>query len=136
MEKYKKLLIKLANRAKLRKEVPVGCIIVRDGVVLSKAYNKREKKCDPTAHAEVIAIRRACKKLNTWKLDECELWVTLKPCEMCESVIKESRIKKVFYLVDKNDEYKSLNKTVIYEKAGNYMEYNKLLKEFFESIRK
>lgn len=95
--KYLKLAYNQAIKAKNIDEVPVGAIIVKDDKVIAKAYNKKETLNDCTAHAEIMAIKKACKKLNTWHLDNCIMYVTLEPCAMCASAILQSRIKKVVY---------------------------------------
>ena len=78
-------------------EVPIGAIIVKDNKVIASAYNKKETLNDPTAHAEVLAIKKACKKLNSWHLDGCVMYVTLEPCSMCAGAILQARIAKVYY---------------------------------------
>lgn len=78
-------------------EVPVGAVIVRDEKVISSAHNQVRTLCDPTAHAEILSIREACKKLNSCYLDDCELFVTLEPCAMCAKAILLSRIKKIYF---------------------------------------
>ena len=78
-------------------EVPVGAVVVKDGKVISRGYNRRESDRDPTAHAELIAMRRAAKKLNSWRLTGCTLYVTLEPCPMCTGAIINSRIKRLVY---------------------------------------
>lgn len=88
---------KEAQKAFLKDEVPIGAIIVKDGIIIAKAHNLREKKQLSTAHAEIIAIEKACKKLGTWRLEGCELYVTLEPCPMCAGAILQSRISKVIY---------------------------------------
>lgn len=93
-------LIKETDLAIMEKEVPVGCVITKDGKIISSNHNKRVKLLDPLAHAEILCIKKAAKKIKTWNLSDCEMFVTLKPCKMCQEVIKESRIKKVFYIVD------------------------------------
>ena len=78
-------------------EVPVGAVVVKDGKVISRGYNRRESDRDPTANAELIAMRRAAKKLNSWRLTGCTLYVTLEPCPMCSGVIINSRIDRVVF---------------------------------------
>lgn len=87
----------LAYTAGLKEEIPVGAVIVKNGKILSKAYNKREKNQIATHHAEILAIEKACKKLKSWRLDDCELYVTLEPCPMCAGAILNARIKSVHY---------------------------------------
>ena len=82
-------------------EVPVGCIIVKDNKVIAKAHNIREKTNDVFSHAEVLAIKKACKKLNSWKLDDATLYVTLFPCHECAKLIIQSGIKEIVYMSDK-----------------------------------
>ena len=78
-------------------DVPVGAIIVKNDKIISKGHNEKEKRKIATKHAEIIAIEKACKKLNTWHLDDCDLYVTLEPCLMCCGAIIQSRIKNVYY---------------------------------------
>ena len=92
-----RLALKEAHKAKEKDEVPVGAIIVLNDVVIAKAHNLREHKQLPTAHAEIVAIEKAAKKLRTWHLDECDLYVTLEPCMMCIGAINQARIKNVYY---------------------------------------
>jgi tRNA(adenine34) deaminase len=77
--------------------VPVGAVVVKDGAVISRACNAREKSADPTAHAEILAIRRAAKKLGSWRLEGCTLYVTLEPCAMCAGAIVLSRLPRLVY---------------------------------------
>ena len=86
-----------AFKAETCGDVPVGAVIVKDGEIISRGYNRREKDGDATAHAEVLAIREACEKLGDWHLDGCELYVTLEPCPMCAGAIINSRIKTVVF---------------------------------------
>lgn len=95
--KFMQIAIKQAQKAQLKDEVPIGACIVLNGKVISKAYNQMEKTQDATAHAEVIAIKKACKKLNSWRLDGAELYVTIEPCAMCAGAIVNARIKKVYF---------------------------------------
>ena len=89
--------LRLAKTAAENGDVPVGAVIVRDGEIIAQGFNRREKDGDATAHAEVLAIREACDKLNNWHLDDCELYVTLEPCPMCAGAIINSRIKTVVF---------------------------------------
>lgn len=94
---YMQLALKEAEKAWKINEVPVGCILVSNGKVISKAYNKREKNHSVISHAEIEAIKKANKKLATWILDDVTLYVTLEPCLMCAGAILQSRIKRVVY---------------------------------------
>ena len=78
-------------------EMPVGCVIVRDGEIVARAHNERETLGDPTAHAEMLAIRRAAKAIGGWRLDGCALYVTLEPCPMCAGAISQARISRLVY---------------------------------------
>ena len=103
-EYYMKMALKLAKKALKYNEVPVGAIIIKDGKIIAKAYNKKEKTHNVTKHAEIIAISKACKKLKNWRLENCEMYVTMEPCMMCSGAIEQSRLKKIVYGV-KNDNY-------------------------------
>ena len=102
MKIYFEECLKMAKKSYRHGEVPVGAVIVKNGKIVAKSGNKKEKKYDILGHAEIIAIKKASKKLKTWKLNDCEMYVTLKPCVLCENVIKTSRISKVYYLLDKD----------------------------------
>ena len=96
-KKYMEIALKEAQKAFLQDEVPVGAVIVdADGNIIAKAYNKTEYGFDPTAHAEINAIRKACKKLKTKRLWNCCMYVTLEPCTMCAAAISFARIEKLF----------------------------------------
>ncbi len=95
--KFMKKALKQAEKAVEKDEVPIGCVIVKDGKIISRAYNQREKKMDSTSHAEIIAIQKACKKLKNWRLIGCEIYVTIEPCLMCAGAINLARIKKVYF---------------------------------------
>ena len=88
---------KQAEKAGEKDEVPIGAVIVKDGKVISKGYNLVENTNKATAHAEIIAIEKACKKLKSWRLDGAEIYVTLEPCAMCAGAIANARIKKVYF---------------------------------------
>ena len=97
MEKYMNEALKEAKKAFKKGEVPIGCVIVKDGKIISRGYNKKESSNLATSHAEIIAINKACKKLNNWRLIDCTLYVTVEPCLMCCGAIIQSRIKKIVY---------------------------------------
>ncbi len=89
--------LKLAQQAEDRAEVPIGAVVVRNGIVVAKAFNRRETWPSPIAHAEVLALHRAAQKLGAWRLTDCELFVTLEPCIMCAGLLVQARIKRVIY---------------------------------------
>ena len=93
---FMKEALKEAKKAYEKLEVPVGVIIVKDDQIIARAYNQKEKKNNPIKHAEIIAIEKACKKLQNWRLNDCEMYVTLEPCPMCAGAIIGSRIKKIY----------------------------------------
>ena len=128
-------LEKLTLKAIKKDEVPVACVIVRNSKIISKTYNQKISKNDPMAHAEILAIKKACKKIKTWNLKECELYTTLKPCKMCETVINEARLKKIYYIVDNN---KIVNNKMIITKIDNQNLENKyanIISTFFKNKR-
>ncbi len=86
-----------AKKALKKNEVPVGAVIVKDNKIISRAYNKKENYANPMGHAEIPAIKKACKKLGNWRLDECSIYVTLEPCSMCLSALIQSRIKNIYF---------------------------------------
>ena len=103
-EYYMNIAIKEAKKAYKQEEVPVGAVIIKNNRVIAKAYNKKEKNKNVIKHAEIIAISKACKKMKNWRLDDCEIYVTMEPCMMCSGAIEQSRIKKIVYGV-KNEKY-------------------------------
>ena len=96
-EEYMKKAIELAKMSLDSDDVPVGAVVVKDGQVIGRGYNRREVDSSATAHAEVLAIEDACKALGTWRLTDCDLYVTLEPCPMCAGAIINSRIRRVVY---------------------------------------
>lgn len=130
---------------KTAKDIPVGAVIVNNGEIIARAHNTKEETNDVTAHAEILAIKKASEKLNNWRLDDCELYVTLEPCPMCAWAILDSRIKAVYFgsydtqygaLGSSNIDLLKLSKSCpkIY---GGIMEEecNNLLKNFFDKVR-
>lgn len=98
MEKYfiEQALLQ-SNKARSIDEVPIGALIVKDNKIIATAYNKKEKNKNPLGHAELIAIKKACKKLRSWRLNGCSIYVTLEPCSMCLSAIIQARIDNVYF---------------------------------------
>ena len=145
-EKYMKEALKEAKKAYSKMEIPVGAIIVKDGKIISRAYNQKETKYDTTKHAEILAIQKASKKLKSWRLIDCEMYVTLEPCSMCAGAIINSRIKKVY--IGTTDEktgavgsvfnlfkdYK-FNHIVEFETGILQYECESMLKQFFKELR-
>ncbi|MDE6292283.1 MAG: nucleoside deaminase [Bacilli bacterium] len=137
MNNYIDIIIEEAIKASKKREVPVGAIIVHDNKIIAKAHNCRIKSNDVTSHAEIIAIRKAAKKLKDWRLSECDLYVTLEPCNMCMEVIKESRIRNVYYLLTREKSKKSYYKTnvrMIDDLTDNQqvISYKDILSDFFK----
>ncbi|MFL0269213.1 nucleoside deaminase [Candidatus Clostridium radicumherbarum] len=134
-----------ARNALYIKEVPVGAVIVRNNEVVARAHNLKETLKDPTAHAEILAIKRACESLNNWRLTNCEMYVTLEPCAMCASAIAQARIGKLY--IGTFDPTAGACGSVINVLDNPNLNYNiqidwmynaecsKLLKEFFISKR-
>lgn len=130
---YKKVLQKLNYKAINNGDIPVSCIIVKDNKIISKAYNTKYKSNDSLGHAEINAIKKASKKLHTTNLMDCEMYVTLKPCKMCEEIIKESRLKKVNYYLERN---KEVNNIIDYKKIDDIDNFfEKELSKFFKNKR-
>ena len=145
-EKFMLDALKEADKAPAEHEVPVGAVVVCEGKIIARAHNRRENKQSATAHAELLAIEKACRKLKSWRLVGCELYVTLEPCPMCAGAIINARVGRVVYGAsdDKAGSVGSLinlfavgyNHTpalttgVLSEKCG------KILSDFFEKKRK
>ena len=94
-EKFMKEAIKQAKKAEAIGDVPIGCVIVHDGKIIARGYNKRNKDKTVLAHAELLAMKKACKKLGDWRLEDCTMYITLEPCQMCAGAIVQARIDKV-----------------------------------------
>ncbi|MBE6138637.1 MAG: nucleoside deaminase [Firmicutes bacterium] len=135
MEKYMKLAIKEAKKAQKHGDVPVGAIIVRNGKIIAKGHNKKEKKQIVTRHAEIEVIEKACKKLQTWHLDDCDIYITIEPCQMCYGAIEQARIKTIVY-GSQNDKFgyisKNNQKKIINYKSGVLQkECSEIIQNFF-----
>jgi len=96
-QKFMLEALKEANKAALLNEVPVGAVIVKNNKIVARGHNLREKTNDPTAHAEIIAIRKACKKLKSWRLEGCTIYVTVEPCAMCAGTLLWTRIDRIVF---------------------------------------
>ena len=125
-------LNKLMDKAIKKNEVPVACIITKDNKIIAKAYNKTLKTNNILDHAEIIAIKKASKKIHNWRLNDCNMYVSLEPCSMCIEVIKKSRISNVIYYSKQNNNktesepnYKFIKNSVISDK----------LTDFFKKLR-
>lgn len=146
-EKWMKEAIKQAKKAAQKDEVPIGCVIVKDDQIIARAYNKREMKQCSTAHAEILAIEKACKELGSWRLEDCDLYVTLEPCPMCSGAIIQSRIRNVIFgAYDPKGGCMGSNMNINDVRGFNHYpdieggilqdECSRLLKEFFKAKRK
>ncbi len=135
---YMNIALKEARKAERFNEVPIGCVVVKDGKIISKAYNRKTLDNVATYHAEILAIEQACKRLKTWYLEDCVLYTTVEPCLMCTGAIVQARISKVVYGT-KNEAFgylskiKSLKVEVI--EGILQEECRKILTEFFKQKR-
>ena len=142
-EKFMNEALKEAKKAYEKLEIPVGAVIVKNGKIISRAHNLKETKQTATAHAEILAIQKANKKLNNWRLIDCDMYVTLEPCSMCMGAIVSSRIKNIYIgtLDQKKEEKIDIQKykeeydvNIKYGICG--AECESILKEFFKDLRK
>ena len=146
-EKFMKEALKEAKKAYKKLEVPVGVVIVKNEKIIARGYNQKEDKNSPIKHAEIIAIEKACKKLNNWRLNGCQMYVTLEPCPMCAGAIVNSRIDKVYIGASQQktgacgskvniiEEYKSETKVDV-EFGILEGECLNIVQEFFKELRK
>lgn len=143
-DKFMNYALKEAQKAYNKMDVPAGCVIVYNGKIIARGYNKREKDQNVIKHAEIEAIDKACKALKSWRLNDCTIYTTLFPCPMCASAIQQSRISKLVYLNNTNNKAlndislnilfnKNLNHRVKIDKI--FLE-NSIIDDFFEKIRK
>ena len=143
-KKFMKAALKCAQKAFKEGEVPIGAVVVADGKIISRGYNKRTKKQIATAHAEIEAIEKACKKLKSWRIPECEIYVTLEPCPMCMGAMLNARIKRVVFGAPE-DKGRSLTTEIANANLLNHKieveggvlreECAKILSEFFSAFR-
>ena len=145
-EKYMKDAIRQAKKAAALGEVPIGCVIVYEDKIIGRGYNRRMVDHSALAHAEIAAIKKACKRMGDWRLEECELYVTLEPCPMCAGAIVQARIPKVYIgsmnpkagcagsVLNLLDE-KRFNHQVETEEGLLGEECSMMLKEFFKELR-
>lgn len=138
--------LKQAKEAYRKDEVPIGAVIVKDNKIIARGQNMREKKQNALMHAEICAINKACKKLKSWRLDDCQIYVTLEPCPMCAGAIVNARIKKVIFACRQTTSQDNLTSDIFTSERLNHkveMEYDDkyekesslLLTTFFESKR-
>lgn len=145
-EKYMKEALKQAKKAYALEETPIGCVIVHEGKIIGRGYNRRNTDKNPLAHAEITAIRKASKKLGDWRLEGCTLYVTLEPCQMCAGAIIQSRMDRVvigcmnpkagcagsvlnLLQVDRFNHQADVTRGVLEEKCSE------LMKSFFRELR-
>lgn len=139
MNEFMNIAIEEAKQSLNNEDIPVGAVIIKDWEIISKAHNEKELKKDATKHAEILAIERACNKLNTWHLDDCVLITTMEPCMMCSGAIVQSRIKKVIYGVE-NEKF-GYSKLLIEKYKVECVKYSdneqiiELLRNFFKERR-
>ena len=145
-EKYMKAAIREAKKAWALGEVPIGCVIVHDGQVIGRGYNRRNTDKSTLAHAEITAIKRASKKLGDWRLEDCTLYVTLEPCQMCAGAIVQARIPEVMIgCMNPKAGCAGSIYNLLQEPAFNHQvslfkgvleeECSQMLKDFFRSLR-
>lgn len=146
-EFFMKEALKEAKKAYDKWEIPVGCVIVKDGKIVARGHNLKELRKDTTKHAEIIAIQKASKKLESWRLIDCDMYVTLEPCPMCAGAIINSRLRKVYIgamdlktgaagsVLNLFEDY-TFNHKVDVEKGVMKDECEMIIKSFFRDLRK
>jgi len=142
-EKYMKQALKEAQKAYDKLEIPVGAVIVKDNKIIAKAHNLKETKKSATAHAEILAIQKANKKLNNWRLLDCDMYVTLEPCQMCMGAIISSRVRNIYIGTLDPKKQEQIDIEEYRRKYGVNIEIGILkdeceyiLKDFFKILRK
>ena len=140
---FMEIALKEAKKANKKDEVPIGAVIVKDNKVIAKGYNKREKSKNAINHAEIVAIKRACRKLKDWRLENCEMYVTLKPCPMCAGAISNARIKRVYFGAEETNNKDNLCEQIFSSTRLNHKvelikleEYSSICSELLSSFFK
>ena len=145
-ERYMKEAIRQARKAEAIGDVPIGCVIVYEGKIIARGYNRRNKEKTVLAHAELAAMRKACKKIGDWRLEGCTMYITLEPCQMCSGAILQARVDRIVIgcmnpkagcagsilnLLD----MKEFNHQVEVERGVLEEECSQMLKSFFKKLR-
>ena len=144
---YMKFAYNEALKSLKKDEVPIGAVIVKNGKIIAKGHNIRERKQNALLHAEIVAINKACKKLHSWRLDDCEIFVTLEPCPMCAGAIANARLKNVVYACKEKTSNDNLMQQILTSERLNHKcsfsqdvayekECSNLLSKFFQKKRK
>lgn len=146
MNVFEKEALRLAEKAAKQGEIPVGAVVVKDGKIIGKGFNQRERKQLATKHAEIIAIEKACKKLKSWRLDGCQIYVTLEPCPMCAGAIANARIATLLFAAEEKTSSDGLLQSILSSLRLNHKvevkrcegkeEAQLLLQNFFKEKRK
>ena len=139
-EYYMNIAIKEAQKAFKKDEIPVGVVIVKNDEIIAKGYNKRNKSNKVKDHAEILAIDKANRRLRNWRLEDCEIYITLEPCPMCASAIEQSRIKRIITgAVNNNNETNNISSEILknreWTKGIQKDLCKKMLNEFFKNKR-
>lgn len=145
-EKYMQIALREAKKSFNLNEVPIGAVIVKDDIIIAKAHNTRNKTQNAINHAEILVISKACKKLKSWRLEDCDIYVTLEPCPMCAGAILNARIKNLYFgAYDKTSKTNLLNQIMQDNRLnhktcvkGGILEFacGELLTNFFKTKRK
>ncbi len=148
-EFFMKQALKEAQKAYDIGEIPIGAVVVKDDKVIARAHNLRETKNMSTAHSEILAIEKACKKLNAWRLSGCDLYVTVEPCPMCAGAVLNARMNKVYFGTTDEKSGAVVSKTKLLSLDGEFcnhkaeyeagvldLECKNLLQDFFSKLRK
>ncbi|MDO5037362.1 MAG: tRNA adenosine(34) deaminase TadA [Tissierellia bacterium] len=146
-EDFMREALREAQKARDLEEVPIGCVIVKDGEIIGRGYNQVESREDPTCHAEMVAIRQAVGQVVSWRLVDCDIYVTLEPCPMCMGAILSARLDKL-YIGAKNPRYgacgsvldltnyQAFNHAIQVEKGLLQEEAGQMMRDFFRDLRK